>query len=92
MKEVAFKFNEGQIMAELEDYLASTYSQHYVGTNEVQTVDVWEANGSLSTTARDNAIKYLMRYGKKEGKNRKDLLKTMHYIVLMMYAQGYEND
>lgn len=87
-----FKYNEADIVGELMEYLEATYNQHYIGENDVQTVDVWEANGSLSTTARDNAIKYLMRYGKKGGKNRKDLLKTMHYVVLMMYADGEKND
>ena len=88
-----FKYNEADIvLGELMEYLEATYNQHYIGENDVQTVDVWEANGSLSTTARDNAIKYLMRYGKKGGKNRKDLLKTMHCVVLMMYADGENND
>jgi hypothetical protein len=34
-----------------------------------------------------NAIKYLCRYGKKDGKNRKDLLKAIHYIVLLMSSE-----
>ena len=34
-----------------------------------------------------NAIKYLARYGKKNGKNRKDLLKAIHYIVLLMSSE-----
>ena len=34
-----------------------------------------------------NAIKYLARYGKKAGKNRKDLLKAIHYIVLLMSSE-----
>ena len=37
-------------------------------------------------------MKYLARYGKKDGKNRKDLLKAMHYIILMMYAEDTNND
>jgi hypothetical protein len=31
-----------------------------------------------------NAIKYLCRYGKKNGYNRNDLLKAVHYIILLM--------
>ena len=34
-----------------------------------------------------NAIKYLCRYGKKDGRNRKDLLKAVHYIVLLMNSE-----
>jgi hypothetical protein len=39
-----------------------------------------------------NAIKYLARYGKKNGKNRKDLLKAIHYIVLLMTSEDEDND
>jgi hypothetical protein len=46
---------------------------------------MWESLGSAETTCRDTAIKYLARYGKKDGRNRKDLLKAIHYIVLMMH-------
>ena len=34
-----------------------------------------------------NAIKYLMRYGKKQGKNQKDLIKAIHYIVLLISSE-----
>ena len=34
-----------------------------------------------------NAIKYLARFGKKDGRNRKDLLKDVHYIVLLMDSE-----
>ena len=39
-----------------------------------------------------NAIKYLCRYGKKDGKNRKDLLKAIHYIVLLMSSEDKKED
>jgi len=44
---------------------------------------VWHTLGSVDTTCRDTAIKYLMRYGKKDGYNKKDLMKAVHYIVLL---------
>ena len=34
-----------------------------------------------------NAIKYLIRYGKKQGKNEKDLIKAIHYIVLLISSE-----
>lgn len=83
---INYKYNEGDILQEVQAYVDSTYGQHYVGNGEVQTVDFWESLGSLDTTARDTAIKYLARFGKKGGNNRKDLLKAIHYIILMMYA------
>lgn len=86
-----YNYNEPEYLQELVDYVDSTYGQHYVNEG-IQVVDVWQSMGSLNTTARDTAIKYLARYGKKDGKNRKDLLKAMHYIILMMYAEDINND
>ena len=80
-----YKYNEDLYINDIKEYVDSTYGQHYVNDG-IQVVDVWQARGTLDTTAADTAIKYIMRYGKKEGKNRKDLLKAVHYIMLMMYA------
>lgn len=86
-----FRFDEDKILSEALTYLESTYVGHYVGElagkeqNNIQTIDVWQTLGSVDTTCRDTAIKYLMRYGKKEGHNKKDLLKAIHYIVLLWY-------
>jgi hypothetical protein len=85
-----YKYQEDNILQEVKDYIDSTYGQHYVGNGEIQTIDFWESLGSLDTTARDTAIKYLARFGKKGGNNRKDLLKAIHYIILMMYATREE--
>tara|TARA_B100001093_G_C26854185_1_gene1026616 strand:- start:4283 stop:4567 length:285 start_codon:yes stop_codon:yes gene_type:complete len=84
------KYNENIILDEVKQYIQSTYGEHYVGNKDVQTVDFWYSLGSLDTTARDTAIKYLARYGKKNGRNRKDLFKAIHYIVLMLYANDNE--
>lgn len=80
-----YKYDEDKHMANVIKYLAGTYGEHYVA-KDIQVIDIWESLDSLETTARDTAIKYLCRYGKKAGKNKKDLLKAIHYILLMMYA------
>jgi Protein of unknwon function (DUF3310) len=87
---IDYKYNEDKNIDKILQYINSTYGQHYVGNGDIQTVDFWESLGSLETTSRDTAIKYLARYGKKGGKNEKDLLKAMHYIILMMYAADKE--
>jgi|TARA_R110000868_G_scaffold9000_10_gene45658 hypothetical protein len=87
-----FRFGEDKILDEVLTYIASTYKGHYVGEaagdkkEDIQTIDVWKTLGSLDTTSRDTSIKYLMRYGKKEGYNKKDLLKAIHYIILLWHA------
>ena len=37
-----------------------------------------------------NIIKYGKRYGKKNGKNRDDIMKILHYGIIMLHVQ--END
>jgi hypothetical protein len=39
---------------------------------------------------RANAIKYLYRFGDKEGKNKKDLLKALHYTILLYHFSGMD--
>lgn len=90
--EFNWKKNENKLCQEFETYVYSTYDQHYNTDDGIQAIDVWEALGSLETTSRDNCIKYLMRYGKKGGKNRSDLLKAMHFILLMIYCLDKETN
>lgn len=89
---IAFRYNEDKMLKEVLEYIKTTYQGHYVGKEEIQTTDVWHTLGSAMTTTRDTAIKYLMRYGKKGGYNKKDLLKAIHYIVLLSYFTEDEND
>jgi hypothetical protein len=82
-----FKYNYSELstLTEIKEYIESTYSEHYTNqNNEVQTLDVWKARGSMTDSCIDTTIKYLMRYGKKGGKNKKDLLKAIHYLVLAL--------
>ena len=80
-----YKYNEDIVLAEIEEYIDSTYKSHYTNdNNSTQALDIWKARGSMSNSCIDTGIKYLVRYGKKEGKNRKDLLKAAHYIILAL--------
>jgi len=83
-----YKYSEKHTLAEVGEYIARTYGEHYVGENKVQAFDVYESlaqNSDPSTTHRDMAIKYLMRYGKKGGYNRNDLLKATHYLFMLLH-------
>lgn len=83
-------YKEDEILQDLFAYIKGTYGEHYAGDKSIQLFDYWHARGKLSTIAVGTAEKYLSRYGLKEGKNKKDLLKAMHYIVLAMYADFYD--
>lgn len=84
MKTIKYKYQEDVTFDKIKKYIDSTYGAHYVNDG-LQVIDVWESRGTLMSTATDTAIKYLMRFGKKDGMNEKDLLKAIHYIMLMLY-------
>ena len=92
VKPTRFKYNEDKFMAEALAYIDSTYGAHYIGADakETQVVDLWKSLGSLDTTSRDTAIKYLARFGKKGGYQKKDLMKAIHYTILLCHAREDE--
>ena len=86
------KYNEDKILEEIGDYIKDTYGQHYAQVKEgVQVQDLLRSCGIDKDFCQANAIKYLARFGKKDGRNRKDLLKAVHYIVLLMSSEDESN-
>ena len=86
------KYNEDIILKEIGDYIKSTYGQHYAQVKEgVQVQDLLRSCGIDKDFCQANAIKYLARFGKKNGRNRSDLLKAVHYIVLLMDSEDNSN-
>jgi len=80
-----WKYSEEAIVDELLEYIRSTYKQHYsAGDEEIQTLDLIEACGDGEAFCRSNILKYASRYDKK-GTARRDILKILHYAVLLMY-------
>lgn len=77
---------------ELETYVAATYNQHYVSDNGRQTMHDIIDKGEGIGFCKGNMRKYLDRYGRKEGKNRKDLLKLAHYAILLLISHDKENE
>ena len=39
-----------------------------------------------------NILKYAQRYGKKEGKNKKDLMKVIHYAMIQLSQDHYKDE
>ena len=70
-----------EVIKNVSEYIVSKKS--YYG-DDVQVIDLLRSTGDLNSFCRGNAIKYIARYGKKFGNDREDLLKAIHYIVLMM--------
>ena len=79
-----WKYNEEEIVKELLEYIRGTYNQHYsAGDQQIQTLDLIEACGDGEAFCRSNILKYASRYDKK-GSARRDIMKILHYAVLLM--------
>ena len=88
-----FKYEEDAILKQAEDYIAKTYELHYTSDKgNYQTLDLIESIGDAEAFCRSNAIKYLSRFGKKDGKNRKDILKAIHYCTLLYHFSFNDNN
>ena len=80
-----FKYNEEEIVKELLEYIRGTYRQHYsAGDDKIKTLDLIEACGDGEPFCRSNILKYASRYDKK-GTARRDIMKILHYAVLLMH-------
>ena len=77
------KYNENEILKEVSDYISGTYRGHY-SSNNVQTLDLIDSVGDAEAFCRSNILKYASRYDKK-GSARQDLLKVLHYGILLMH-------
>ena len=83
------KYHEKEILKDVEDYVSGTYNGHYTGTKHeyrnVQTIDLMASRDLASDFCQANILKYGSRYGSKEGRNKGDLLKVIHYAMLLLH-------
>ena len=88
-----WKYNEDKILKDVEDYVTSTYKSHYCGHQQeyqgVQTIDLMAAKELASDFCQANILKYGSRYGDKDGRSRRDLLKVIHYAMLLLHFDGH---
>ncbi len=84
-----WKYNEDKILKDVEDYVTSTYHGHYCGDEEdyadIQTIDLMAAKKLAAGFCQANILKYGSRYGDKDGRNKRDLMKVIHYAMLLLH-------
>ena len=91
-KDCTRKYKEDESIKALQDYISTTYGGHYTSdNNDVQTLDLIESVGDAESFCRSNAIKYLSRYDKK-GQAKRDILKALHYSLLLYHFSGQLNE
>jgi hypothetical protein len=89
-KEDKYKFSEDVVLNKLRNHILGTYDQHY-SMNKIQSTEFIFDAGHGEGFCLGNIIKYAQRYGKKEGRNEQDLLKILHYAIILMGSKIDEN-
>jgi hypothetical protein len=88
-----YKYHEEEILKDIEEYVSKTYQGHYTGAKhefrKVQTIDLMAARDIATDFCQANILKYGSRYGSKNGKNKTDLLKVIHYAMLLLHFDGH---
>ena len=88
-----YKYHEEEILKDIEEYVSGTYQGHYTGNShefrKVQTIDLMASKDLAAAFCQANIIKYGSRYGNKDGKNKKDLMKVIHYAMLLLHFDGH---
>ena len=88
-----WKYNEDKILKDVEDYVSTTYRGHYCGDSDgyadIQTIDLMAAKRLAAGFCQANILKYGSRYGDKDGRNKRDLMKVIHYAMLLLHFDGH---
>jgi hypothetical protein len=92
---IDYRYNENKTLEELKSYIDATYGQHY-SRDKFQATEFIIDGGHGEGFCIGNVLKYAQRYGKKDGRNRKDLLKILHYAIIMLHVhdlnEGNQNE
>jgi len=81
---IEYKYSEDRILKEIKEYVDATYGEHY-SQNKFQATEFIMDSGHGEGFCIGNIMKYAQRYGKKDGYNRKDLLKVLHYAIMALH-------
>jgi hypothetical protein len=83
-----WKYEEDETLQAVKDYIFQTYQGHYTSKeSKTQTLDLLESIGTAPAFCQANIIKYASRFHKK-GQEKSDLLKVIHYAILLYHFSG----
>ena len=90
MNKIKYKFNENVIVNDVMNYVNKTYESHYAQTKNYQATEIIIDQGHGTGFCMGNILKYAQRYGKKQGRNRDDLMKVIHYAIIQLSQDHYK--
>ena len=88
---IKYKYNEGDLLRQVTEYVDATYGQHY-SQNKYQATEFIIDGGHGVGFTIGNIMKYAQRYGHKGTPEdwRKDLMKVIHYAIIALYVHDKE--
>ena len=87
---IDYKFNEDENINELKKHIDSTYDSHY-SKEQFQATEFIVDGGHGTGFCIGNIMKYAQRYGKKDGFNRADIFKILHYALMALHQHDLNN-
>jgi len=87
---IDYKFSEDRLLDDLKAYIDSTYDAHYSKSKFQATEFIFDSGHGMGFCI-GNVLKYAQRYGRKDGYNRKDLQKVLHYAIMALHVHDIEN-
>lgn len=87
---IKYKYNEDELLKELASYIDKTYGEHYSQDKFQATEFIIDSGHGIGFTV-GNVMKYAQRYGKKDGANRKDIMKVLHYAIMLLHVHDENN-
>mgnify|MGYP001278941427 FL=1 len=91
IENIDYKFSEDKLINVIKEYIDNTYNQHYAKT-KFQATEFIVDGGHGEGFCIGNILKYAQRYGKKEGYNKNDLLKVIHYALIALHVHDLNNE
>jgi len=88
MMPIEYTFDEDKALEEMKKYIEGTYMAHYSG--KYQATDMIIDAGHGAGFCIGSIMKYAKRYGKKNGYDRKDILKIIHYGIILLHVHDTE--
>ena len=86
-----FTFNEEQTLNYVRNHILQTYDKHY-SMEKIQSTEFIFDAGHGEGFCIGNIIKYAQRYGKKDGKSEQDLLKIIHYAIILLGSKDGDKE
>ena len=86
-----YRYNEGDLLRQITDYVDSTYDGHYSQNQYQATEFIIDGGHGIGFTV-GNILKYAQRYGHKGTPEdwRNDLMKVIHYAIIALHVHDQE--